>query len=299
MAIITTGTNPKMLWPGINAIFGSAYAEHAPEYKDLVDIFTSARAYEEDLQVDRFGLAVIKPEAQAISFDTEKQGYVSRYVHVVYGLGYIVTREEQEDNLYMDKARPRTRSLAFSMHQTKEIVVANLYNRATNSSYTFGDGVTMLSASHPTNAGNQANVLAASADFSQAALEDFMILISRTKDGRGLYIPNNAKTLVIPPDLMWEANRVLGSILQSNTAENAINVVRNLLDIKVNRYLTDTNAFFIRTDMNDSLKLFQRRPLEFTQDNDWHTENHLYKATERYSVGMSDWRGIFGSPGAS
>lgn len=299
MPVINTGTNPKMLWPGLNDIFGATYNEHVKEYTDLVDVLKSRKNYEEDLQIDRFGLAVIKPQGEGVSFDAENQGYVSRYVHTVYGLGYIVTREEMEDNLYMEKAGPRTKSLAFSMHQTKENVVANVYNRAFNSSHIGGDGVSLINTSHPTANGTQSNRLTVDADFSQAALEDILNQITLATDGRGLKIPIDALTLIAHPNNRWEVRRVLGSPLQSNTAENALNVVKGTVEPKFNRYFDDTNAWFIRTNCPSGLKLYQRRPLEFTQDNDWHTENHLYKATERYSVRWSDWRALYGSAGAS
>jgi hypothetical protein len=232
-----------------------------------------------------------------------QQGVTSRYTHVAYSLGFVITREAIDDNLYEKVGTQRTGSLAFSMRQTKENVVANMYNRAFNSSYVGGDGATLLSTAHPTaTAGNQANKMSTDADLSEAALEDLVVLTGQAQNSRGLRISIQPKSLIVPVQLQFEAARILKSVGQNDTANNAINALRSMGaftdGIKLNHYLTDTDAFFIRTNAPESLKLFQRVEADFGQDKDFDTDNLKYKAYERYSAGWSDWRGLFGSQGA-
>jgi hypothetical protein len=299
---ITTGQIAKLLWPGLNARWGAKYTEHAKEYTDLVSIESSERAYEEDQEMTGFGLAPIKPQGQATQYDDMTQGVTSRYTHIAYSLGFIITREAIKDNLYEKVGMQRTGSLGFSMRQTKENVVANLYNRGFNSSYTGADGVCMLSTAHPSLSGNQSNILATAADLSEASLEDLCIQIGTATNSRGMKISITPRSLIIPVNLQFEAARILKSTLQNDSANNAINVLKSMGmfpdGVKVNHYLTDTDAFFIRTDVEDGLKLFQREEAEFAQDEDFDSSNLKYKAYERYSVGWTDWRGIYGTPGS-
>lgn len=299
--VITTGAHPKALWPGIHAWWGRMYAEHIEEYPDLFDKDTSEKAYEEDVEITGFGLAPVKPEGTAIVYDTETQGAVTRYTHLAYGLGYIVSYEELRDNLYEVVSKRRAKALAFSMRQTKENVGANVYNRAFNASFTFGDGATLISTTHPTVVGNQSNQLTTAADVSEAAIEDLVIQVMQTQNNRGLRISNLPQSLHVPPQTWFEANRVLKSVLQNDTANNAINVLKatNALPngVKVNHYFTSATAWFIRTNIPNSMTYFEREAVSFDQDNDFDTKNAKAACYERYSFGMTDFRGIFGTAG--
>lgn len=302
MSVISTGNIAKLLWPGLNARWGANYTEFPKEYTDLVDVFSSDMTYEEDQELTGFGLAPVKAQGQATVYDTMQQGVTTRYTHIAYSLGFIITREAIDDNQYEKVGMQRTGSLAFSMRQTKENVVANLYNRGFSTSYPIGDAAAMLSTAHPTLAGNQSNKLAVDADLSEASLEDLVIQVGQAQNSRGLRISLQAKSLVIPVQLQFEAARILKSVQQNDTANNAINALRSMGaftdGVKVNHYLTDADAFFVRTNAPEGLKLFQRTSAEFKQDGDFDTDNLKYKAYERYSVGCSDWRSIFGSQGA-
>jgi hypothetical protein len=301
MSVITTGSIAKALWPGVNKFWGE-YSEYPLECTALFDQETSDRAYEEDVLVPGFGLAPAKTQGAAVQYDTHQQGYISRYTHITYALGYILTYEEIQDNQYPELAKSRTRRLAFALRQTKETVAANVYNRATNASYTGGDGVALLSASHPSQAGLLSNILSPAADLSESSLEDLLIQIMTSTDDRGLKVQIMGKKLIVPPALLFEASRILKSTLQNDTANNAVNAIRaeGMLPegVAVNHYLTDTDAWFVRTDTPEGLKMFTRMPLEFSEDNDFDTMNLKYKAMERYSVGWTDFRGLYGSPGA-
>lgn len=301
---ITSNSFAKALYPGVNAWYGKAYNEYSPEWVRLFETNQSNRAYEEDVGVTSFGLAQKKPEGQAISYDDESQAFLTRYAHVVYALGFIVTREAFEDDLYDVVGQRRAQGLAFSMRQTKEIVGANVYNRAFNSSFTGGDGVSLLNSAHPNFAGgSQSNILAVAADLSEASLEQACIDIAKWTNDRGLKISLMPRSLIVPVDLMFEAERILKTPYRVGTANNDINALDHMGKfpggIVVNHYLTDTDAWFIRTNLsNDGLKHFQRRKMEFAIDNDFDTENAKFKASERYSFGWTDWRALYGSPGA-
>lgn len=299
---ITTGNHPKSLWPGVKAFFGKTYAEKPMVCEQVFSVMSSDKAYEEVVEETGFGLAPVKAEGQAVSYDTDTQGYVTRYTNVTYGLGAIVTREAIEDNQYESVATRKAAKLARSMRQTKENVHANILNRAFNSSFVGGDGKELLATDHPTLAGNQQNELTVAADLSEASLEDLLILIRMARDSRGLRIQLEGQKLIVPPQLAFEATRIVSSVNQSGTANNDINAMKAMGmlpgGIVVWDYLTDDDAFFITTDAPEGLTTFQRRALALTQDNDFDTENARMKATERYSVGWSDWRGIYGSPGA-
>lgn len=303
MAVITTGNHPKALWPGIARWWGTSYNEFPKEYTDLVDVMKSNKAYEEDVETSGFGLAPVKAQGAATSYDEDLQGFTKRYTHVAYSLGYIVTREERADNLYTEVSKRRSRNLAFSMSQTKENVVANIYNRAFNSSYTGGDSKELLATDHPTRSGTFSNELTTAADISETSLEDMVIQIMGATNSRGLKIALMPKTLIVPRQLIFEAERILKSTQQSGTANNDVNALRSLGSIpggvKVNHYLTDPDAWFIRTNLPTAgLTLFQRDAIEFTQDNDFDTDNAKAKSYERYSVGWTDPRTLYGSAGA-
>ena len=299
----TSSSFAKLLYPGLNKIYGKEYAEHTEEYTDLFDVYGSKRAYEEDLGITSFGLAQKKTEGNAIAYDDEEQAFLTRYRHVVYGLGFVITRELYEDDQYAVVGQRRSKSLAFSMRQTKEIIAANVYNRAFNSSYTGGDGSEMCATDHANfTGGTWANELTTAADLSEASLEQAGIDIMKMKNDRGLNINVMPQSLIIPVDLAYEAERILKSPYRVGTADNDINAIARMgmfpKGVKINHYLTDADAWFIRTNVPDGLKFFNRRSMEFTIDNEFDTENAKYKSTERYSAGWTDPRAIFGSPGA-
>lgn len=303
MGIINTGSHPKALWPGVFSMFGMTYEQHKEEWRDLVDYQTSDKNYEEMVQNNGFGLAAIKEQGASVGYDVTSQGGTARATHIVYGLGYIVTREEIEDNQYEKLAMGRAKALKISMVETKENVVANFLNRGFDTNYTGGaDAKPLFSTSHTTTAGNQSNKLSTDADFSEAALEDLIIQVMGATNDRGLKIKLMPQTLHVPRQLAMEAIRVLKSTQQNDSANNAINALREMNalpgGVKVNHYFTDADAWFIKTNVTDGLTLFQRRPLEFTKDNDFGTENALAKAVERYSVQWGDWRDYWGSQGA-
>lgn len=300
--VITSGAHPKALWPGVKEWFGRTYDEHPVEYTDLFEVDSSSKSYEEDVQVTGFGLAPIKPEGDSVAYDSESQGYTKRYTHVAYALGFIVTYEEMRDNLYPVVGKRRGQALAFSMRQTKEIVAANVYNRAATSGYNGGDGVVLLSTAHPSKSGNQSNTLATAADLSEASLEDMAVQIAQTTNDRGLKISIMPRALIIPPQLQFEAHRVVKSTLQNDSANNAVNALRAMNvfpeGIRMNHYLTDPDAWFISTNCPRGMILYDRDILPLEQDNDFDTKNAKAKKYERYSVGWTDWRGLAGSVGA-
>jgi phage major head subunit gpT-like protein len=300
---ITRSAHPSALWPGIAAWFGNQYKDIAKPFEAYFQTETSDKAYEEVAEAYGFGLAAIKGEGQSIQYDTDGEGYKARFTNTVYGLGYIVTREAIEDNQYRQISERRSAELARSMAATKCIVHANVLNRgfAANGP----DGVPLFSASHPTLSGNQGNLLTA-ADLSEAGLEAAATAIMTMRNARGIVINAKPKTLVIHPSEWANAMRILESDLQSGaktdtTSTNNINAlkVKGVVDqIVMDPYLTDQDAWFLTTDIPYGLLSFQRRAMEFRQDNDFDTENAKAKATERYSVGHADWRGVFGSAGA-
>lgn len=249
-----------------------------------------------------FGQASIKTEGNSISYDDMEQGFITRYTHITYGLGFIITREMYEDNQYAEIGMKRAQALAFSMRNTKETVSANVLNRAFNDSYTYGDGLELCSELHLNKSGGTwRNELDTAADLSEASLEQACIDIAAFKNDRGMLIKVLPKTLIIPPALEYDAVRILKSTLQSGTANNDTNAIRTLgriPNIVVNHFLTDTDAWFIKTDAPHGMKMFERRGDSFATDNDFDTENAKFRASCRYSVGSSDVRGIFGSPGA-
>ena len=308
MSGITTSSFAKALWPGVNKWYGDAYAEFKPQWQQLFDKNTSRRAFEEDVGMSLFGLPSVKNEVAPIIYDSARQGFTSRYNHVVYALGFVVTREAVDDDLYDVVGRQKARALAFSMRQNKELVAANVYNRAFNTSFVGGDAATLIasaggggSTSHANIAGGTwTNGPTAAVDLSEAALEQAVIDIRGFTNDRGLKIQAKPKSLIIPKELMFEAQRILKTEGQVYSADNTLNAIKTLgviPEIVVNDYLTDTDAWFIRTDVSDGLKYFERNADEFGMDDDFDTENAKYKARSRFSFGWTDARGCYGSPG--
>ena len=301
MAVISSGAHPKALWPGVKEWFGRSYAEHSPEYPKLFELDTSEKAYEEDVGVTGFGLAPVKSEGGSVYFQGEAQGYTKRYTHVAYALGFIVTYEEMRDNLYEKVGKRRAQALAFSMRQTMENVHANVYNRATTSGYTGGDGKTLLASDHPTSDGTQSNMLSVAADLSEASLEDLIIQIAGAKNTMGLQISLMPKSLLVARQNWFNANRILKSTLQNDTANNAVNVLKatNALPggIVMNHYFNDADQWFVRTNAPRGMVRFERDMLELEQDNDFDTKNAKAATYMRFSLGCTDPRGIYGSNG--
>lgn len=303
MGVITTSNFAKDLIPGVKTWFGMKYKEYPIEYKDIFEVGKSTRAYEEEVGVTGFGLAAVKTEGNGIAYDDQEQGFVNRYTHVTYGLGFIITREMYEDGIAVTIALRRANALAFSIRQTKEIVGANVLNRAFTSTYTMGtnsDGKELCATDHPNKSGGiWRNELSVAADLSEGALEQACIDISNFTTDRGLTIAIMPQQLIIPSDLEFDAFRILESIGQSGTANNDTNALRASKKfpkgIAVNHYLTDTNNWFIKTNCPDGLKYMERRADAFGSENDFDTENAKFKATFRGSYGWSDPRGIFGS----
>ncbi len=302
MATTTSGAHPKALWPGVKAFFGKSYAEKPLVCSMVFDRQTSDKSYEERVEETGYGLAPVKPEGASISYDSDAQGYTSRLTNVTYGLGAKVTEEAIDDNQYEDVARTKARKLARSMRLTKENVFANILNRGFDSSYVGGDGKELFATDHPTVDGMQSNELAVAADLSEASIEDLLTQIRLAKDSRGLRVQLQGTKLIVPPQLEFEATRIVSSQNQSGTANNDINAMRELGmlpgGIVVWDYLTDPDAWFIKTDADEGLIMQERKALALAQDNDFDTSNACMKATERYAGGWADWRGCYASPGA-
>jgi hypothetical protein len=299
MAVITTGTHPKALWPGIALWWGRSYDEHVEEYKDLFETKTSDKAYEEEPEITSFGLAPVKPQGQQIFYDTEVQGPVTRFTHIAYALGFIVTYEELRDDLYETVAKRRASQLAFSMRQTKENVLASIYN--TGFTTTGADGAALFSTAHPTLSGNQSNLLTTAADLSETSIEDLVIQVMQCTNNRGLKISAVPQSLHVPPALFFEANRILGSVLQNDTSNNAVNVLKAVnvfpKGVKINHYFSSGTAWFIRTNIPAGMQYFERDKISFDQDNDFDTKNAKAACYERYSAGPADFRGVFATAG--
>lgn len=301
MATMNTGSFGKALWPGVNKWYGKAYNEFDVEWNKIFDTRSSRKNFEEDVSISSFGLAMQKGEGAPVSYDAEQQGFVDRYTHVVYALGFIITRELVEDDLYDAVGERKAKGLAYSMRQTKEVVAANILNRAFNSSYTYGDGKSLIASDHPNVAGGTwSNQIAVAADLSEAALEQACIDIGKYTNDRGLRIAVKPKKLIVPIDLDFEANKIMKTEYEVGTNNNTVNLVRSRFPggVVLNHYLTDTDAWFILTDVPNGMTHFERRADSFTQDDDFDTDNAKFKATGRYSFGCSDKRSIYASAGA-
>ena len=301
MAIINTGSFGLALWPGINSWYGQAYNEHPVEYTDIFKTYKSRKAYERDVGTSMFGLAEETGEGSPVSYDSAQQGFLDTYFHVKYTKGFIITKEMVEDDQYDVIGQKRAQALAFSMRQTKEIVGARVLNLAFAAAPTYGDGKALLVSDHPNVAGGTwSNVLSTgSADLSEAALEQACIDIQLYTNDRGLKIALMPEKLIVPPNLDFEANKILRTEYEVGSNNNTVNIVRSRFPggAKVNHYLTDTDAWFIITNCPDGMKYFERRADDFTEDDDFDTDNAKFKATARYSFGATDKRAISGSPG--
>ena len=293
----------KMLEPGLNTLFGLEYDSYPPEYSAVFSSNSSSKAFEGDVLLQGFGSAPTKDEGAAISYDTGSQQWTARYQHETVALAFSITEEAEEDGQYGSIASRYTKALARSMASTKEIKAANVLNNAQTAGFTGGDGVVLLSASHPTTAGNQSNVLATAADLSETSLESILIQISDMKDDRGLRIAAQGTQLIIPTAYTFVAERLLESQLRTGTADNDINAIKSggylPKGYHIMRRLTDSDAFFVQTDVPDGMKMFQRSPMKKGMEGDFETGNVRYKVRERYSFGVTDWRGIFGTEGAA
>lgn len=303
--IITTGAHPKALWPGVKAWWGNAYDEFPVEYTDLVDIETDTRNYVEVVEDTGFTLGAVKAQGASVVYDANTQGFTMRAVHVTYGLGYIVTMEELQDNQYESVSKIRAPANAFSMRQTKENIVANIYNRAFNGTYLGPDGKSLCATDHPLQGGGTlANKPTVDADLSEASLEDAIIDLHGFVNAKGLRVSVMPRKLIVPRQELFNANRILKSTQQPGNANNDINAIRVLNAIPegvaMNHYLTSPHAWFLRTNVTGGgrgLTLFQRMPIEFDQDNDFDTKNAKAASIERYSVAWADFRCIYGVNG--
>jgi len=293
----------KTLEPGLNTLFGLEYDTYPAEWQAVFSSNTSNKAFEEDVLLQGFGSAPTKDEGASISYDTGSQQWTARYQHETIALAFSITEEAEEDGQYGSIASRYTKALARSMSSTKEIKAANILNNSQTAGYTGGDGVVLLSASHPTTNGNQSNVLATAADLSETSLESILINIADMKDDRGLRIAAQGTQLVIPTAYTFTAERLLESQLRTGTADNDINAIKSggylPKGYHVMRRLTDSDAFFVTTDVPDGLKQFQRSPMKKGMEGDFETGNVRYKVRERYSFGWTDWRGVFGTEGAA
>ncbi len=299
--VITTGNIPAAHWPGVHAFVMAEYDEFPTEYTDLYNTETSKMSFEKDVTYTSFGLAKVKTQGGSVDYDSETQDYSVTYNHLVVGLGFIITFEEYDDNLYDAVGKRRSKRLGRSMRQTTEVFGAGLYNLGfgtANPYFTTGDGVALFSTAHPTHAGNQSNN-PVNADISETALEAIQVAIMSAVDGRGLTAKLIADSLHIHPSNWFEANRILKSVLQNDTANNAINVLKMVnafpKGIKMNHYFTSTGAYFVRTNAPNGPTHFLRRELEVTRENEFDTDNLKTKATKRESFGCTDWRGIYSS----
>ena len=293
----------KELEPGLHALFGLEYKNYENQHTEIYDIENSDRAFEEEVMLSGFANAAVKAEGSAVTFDTANEAFTSRYTHETVALAFAITEEAIEDNLYDRIATRYTKALARSMAQTKQIKSANVLNNGFNSSFPGGDGKELFATDHPTqSAGSLANELSTSADLSETSLEQAMIDIAAFKDERGFKIAARGLKLIIPSELQFTAERILRSPARVGTADNDLNALssKGMLPqgYVVNNYLTDTDAFFIKTDVPNGMKMFNRANLKTAMEGDFDTGNVRYKARERYSFGFSDWRGMFGSPGA-
>jgi len=294
----------KELLPGLNALFGLEYKTYGEQHKEIYETETSERSFEEETKLSGFSAAPVKNEGSAIAYDNAQEAWTARYNHETIAMGFSITEEAVEDNLYDSLSSRYTKALARAMAYTKQVKAAYVLNNAFTTTVTYGDGVTLCSTAHPLISGGvNSNRPSTGADLNETSLENAVIQIAQWTDERGLLIASKPKKLVVPPSLQFVATRLLETELRTATADNDINAIKNNGSIPggytVNNYLTDTNAWFLLTDVPNGLKHFVRTPMSTGMDGDFDTGNVRYKARERYSFGVSDPLGVFGSPGSS
>ena len=293
----------KELLPGLNALFGLEYKRYAEEHKEIYETETSERSFEEETKLSGFSAAPVKNEGQAIAYDNAQEAWTARYNHETIAMGFSITEEAMEDNLYDSLSARYTKALARAMAYTKQVKAAAILNNGFSSAVTYGDGQPLFSTAHPlVSGGTNSNRPATAADLNETSLEAAVIQISLWTDERGLLIAAKPRKLIVPPALQFVATRLLETSLRVGTTDNDINALKNNGSIPegytINHWLTDTNAWFLTTDVPNGLKHFVRVPLATSMDQDFDTGNNRYKARERYSFGVSDPLGAFGSPGA-
>ena len=293
----------KELLPGLNALFGLEYAKYGEEHKEIYETETSERSFEEETKLSGFGQAPVKNEGSSIAYDNAQEAFTARYTHETIAMGFAITEEAVEDNLYDSLSSRYTKALARGMAYTKQVKAAAILNNAFTGGPTYGDGVVLCSTAHPlVSGGTNSNRPTTGADLNETSLENAVIQIAAWTDERSLLIAAKPRKLIIPPSLQFVATRLLETELRVGTSDNDINALKNNGSIPegytVNHYLTDTNAWFLCTDVPNGLKHFIRTPMSTGMDGDFDTGNVRYKARERYSFGVSDPLGVFGSPGA-
>lgn len=294
----------KELEPGLHALFGLSYKRYEQQYRDIYEILTSDRAFEEEVALTGFGAAPVKPEGAPIAYDEAGEAWTARYTHETIALGFAITEEAMEDNLYDKLSTRYTKALARSMAYTKNVKGASPINTAFDTNFPGGDGKPLLASDHPlANGGTWANKPAVAADLSETAIEDAIINIAGWVDDRGIPIAVKARRMIIPQQLIFVATRLFRTEQRPGTADNDVNAQRALNVIpdgyRVNNFLTDPDAWFIKTDVEDGLKMFQRVAIKNAMEGDFETGNVRYKTRERYSFGWSDPRTLYGSPGAA
>ena len=293
----------KELEPGLNALFGLEYKRYENEHEEIFDKETSDRAFEEEVMLSGFANAAVKAEGSGVTYDTAQETFTARYTHNTIALAFAITEEAIEDNLYDRLASRYTKALARSMANTKQITAANVINNGFSSTYPGGDGVALFSTAHPTIAGTFQNTLTTQADLNETSLEQALIDIANLTDERGLKIAAQGEKLIIPTALQFTADRLMKSAGRVGTSDNDINAIRNMGMVPqgyvVNHFLTDTNGWYVKTDVPNGMKYFERSPIRTSMEGDFETGNVRYKARERYSFGWSDPRGLYGSAGGS
>ena len=294
----------KELLPGLNALFGLEYARYGEEHKEIYETESSERSFEEETKLSGFSAAPVKNEGAAIRYDNAQEAWTARYNHETIAMGFSITEEAMEDNLYDSLSARYTKALARAMAYTKQVKAAAILNNGFSAAVTYGDGQSLFSTAHPlVSGGTNSNRPATGADLNETSLENAVIQIAGWTDERGLLIAAKPKKLIVPPALMFTATRLLETSLRVATADNDINALKSMSSIPegftVNHFLTDTNAWFLTTDVPNGLKHFVRVPLATSMDADFDTGNNRFKARERYSFGVSDPLGMFGSPGSS
>jgi len=292
----------KELEPGLNALFGLEYKRYENEHEEIFDKETSERAFEEEVMLSGFGNAAIKAEGSGVSYDQANETFTARYTHNTIALAFAITEEAIEDNLYDRLASRYTKALARSMANTKQVTGANVLNNGFSTSYPGGDGSPLFSTTHATIAGTFQNTLTTAADLNETSLEQSLIDIANFTDERGLKVAAQGTKLIVPVQLQFTAERLMKSAGRVGTSDNDINAIKNMGMVSggytVNHFLTDTDAFFIKTDAPNGLKYFERSPIRTSMEGDFDTGNMRYKARERYSFGYSNWRAVFASQGA-